>query len=36
MSKPIFTAQSLLKQCGINDPLQLPIEMIARSNNIII
>ena len=36
MSRAIAAANKLLSECGIVDPLQLPIEVIVRSQNIIL
>jgi len=36
MSKAIAAVERMYKECGISDPLQLPIEVIIMSKNIII
>ena len=36
MSRPAAIAKNLLAECGIVDPIQMPIEVIVRSKNIIL
>ncbi len=36
MSKAVIAAQKIYEECGITDPLQIPIEIIIKSKNIII